>query len=243
MPKIVVIIQARISSTRLHGKILMQLGDKSVLAHAVDRVRQCTKVDYVIVATTTLPADDATVEECKKIGVKYSRGSSDNVLERYYLAAKENSADIVVRITSDCPFIDPVLLGDMLCKFNNQNIDYLSNTISRSYPRGFDAEIFTFAVLEKTYHEAKEVYEQEHVTPYIYLHPERFNISDYGDNVDNSDLRVTLDTVEDWEVIQKVYKGLSNKTDFSYIDVVRYLRHNPDIVKINATIEQKKLGE
>src|SRR4051812_19248173 len=109
MPKIVAIIQARMSSTRLPGKILMQLGNKSVLAHVVEQVKKCREVSEVVVATTTLPADDVTISECHKIHVKCTRGSSDNVLERYYQAAKVHNADIVIRITSDCPFIDPRL--------------------------------------------------------------------------------------------------------------------------------------
>jgi spore coat polysaccharide biosynthesis protein SpsF len=244
MPKTIVIIQARMSSTRLPGKILLPLGNKSVLAHVVQRIKRCDIVDEVMVATTTFTADDATASECEKIGVKHFRGSSDNVLERYYLAAKMENADVVIRITSDCPFIDPDILTAMLNKFNTENPDYLSNTTTRTYPRGFDIEIFTFAALENAYKNAKADYEKEHVTPYIYLNPQKFTLSTYSDGFDNSGLRVTLDTEEDWEVIRQVYLGITkNNADFSYNDVVNYLRQNPDIAAINAEIEQKKLGE
>lgn len=243
MPKIAVIIQARLSSSRLPGKILLNLGDKSVLAHVVGRIKRCNKISDVIVATTNLLADDATVTECKKISVKYFRGSSDNVLERYYLAAKGHAVDIVVRVTSDCPFIDAGILDQMLDKFSKEKPDYLSNTLTRTYPRGFDIEIFTFASLDKAYKQAKVDYEQEHVTPYIYLNPDKFILEAYSDNADNSDLRVTLDTKEDWEVIQIAYSTLGNNDNFSYRDVIDYLRQNPDIAKINSDIEQKKLGQ
>lgn len=244
MSRIIAIIQARMSSTRLPGKIMLKLGNKSVLANVVERVRKCPAVSDVVVATTILPADDAVIEECNKIGVTHFRGSSDNVLERYYLAANMAKADVIIRITSDCPFIDPEMLGAMLTKFSDENPDYLSNVVTRCYPRGFDMEIFTFAALEESYEQAKLPHEQEHVTPYIYQHPEKFTLSGYHEDDDNSDLRVTLDTIEDWQVIENVYNTLAgNNPDFLHKDVIKYLRENPDIAKINQQTQQKKLGE
>ncbi len=246
MSKTVVIIQARMSSTRLAGKILLPLGDKSVLWHVVSRVKACKEINEVIVATTNLSADDKTVEECKKIGVNFFRGSSDNVLERYYLAANQAKAGTIIRITSDCPFIDPNLLTNMLKEYwlhnkNGKELVYLSNTIRRCFPRGFDIEIFSYKALEKAFQNAKSAHEQEHVTPYIYNNPDRFIIKQYPTEENNSDLRVTLDTKEDWQVIKNIYENLiKTNTNFNYKDVVHYLRQHKDIAAINANVEQKK---
>lgn len=246
--KIIAIIQARMGSTRLSGKVMKKLGNKTVLAHVVNRVSMSEKIDKVIVATTKNVEDDTIVKECESIGAYYYRGSQDNVLSRYYEAAKEEKADIVIRVTSDCPLIDPFIIDKMIDYFieekNDSNIDYLSNTLIETFPRGFDVEVFTFKSLEQAYNHATYDYEKEHVTPYIYINKDKFKIANYSNDKNYSQYRLTLDTTEDYEVLKKVYDNLYKKDDMFYFDeIISYLENNPEISQINKQIKQKKLGE
>ncbi|MEQ9667155.1 cytidylyltransferase domain-containing protein [Coleofasciculus sp. G2-EDA-02] len=245
--KIVAIIQARMGSTRLPGKVMRQLSDKTVLAHVIQRVQACSLVKQVIVATTTSTADDVIISESVKCGVNWFRGSEDNVLERYYLAAKEYKANVVVRVTSDCPLFDTELLTQMLNDFKRKTgqgmkIDYLSNTLNRSYPYGLDAEIFTFAALEQAFREARQPYEKEHVTPYIYQHPNLFSLHKQVGEKDLSAFRWTLDTEEDWRLISKIYSYCYKKSKmFTTDEILHILEINPELAKINAHVKQKSL--
>ncbi|HFQ80024.1 MAG TPA: acylneuraminate cytidylyltransferase, partial [Desulfobacterales bacterium] len=167
--KVTAIIQARMGSTRLPGKVMKHLTGKTVLQHVIDRVASARLLDEVIVATTISPQDDIIVTEAQKAGAKIFRGSEDDVLARYYHAAKTYKAEIIVRVTSDCPLFDPQILDEMLGIFlkenaNGFNLDYMSNSLQPTFPRGLDAEIFTMRVLTKTFHEADKDYEREHVT-------------------------------------------------------------------------------
>lgn len=247
--KIVAIIQARMGSTRLPGKVMKQLCGKTVLAHVITRVKACSLVDEVVVATTTSSTDDVIVAEAEKYGAKSFRGSEANVLERYYLAAKEYQAEVVVRVTSDCPLFDFEVLTAMLKYFQEETdeglqIDYLSNCLNRSYPRGLEAEIFTFNVLEKTWQEARQNYEIEHVTPYIYEHPELFSLHNQTNDDDLSDYRWTLDTEDDWKLIETIYRRLYTESKvFTTDEVILFLQSNPELLKINAHVEQKKIKD
>ncbi|HEY9691113.1 MAG TPA: glycosyltransferase family protein [Oculatellaceae cyanobacterium] len=247
--KIVAIIQARMGSTRLPGKVMNQLCDKTVLAHVITRVKACSLVDEVVVATTTASADDVIVTEAEKCGAKSFRGSEANVLERYYLAAKEHQAEVVVRVTSDCPLFDPQVLGKMLADFQNKTtqgikVDYLSNTLSRSYPIGLDAEIFTFNALQLAFVNTQQHYEREHVTPYIYQHPELFALHNYSNSQDLSAYRWTLDTESDFILIEKIYASLYAKGKiFSTNEIVNLFKEMPYLSQVNAHVHQKILGE
>jgi spore coat polysaccharide biosynthesis protein SpsF len=246
--KIVAIIQARMGSTRLPGKVMKQLCGKTVLAYVIQRVQACPLVDEVVVATTTSPADDVIVAETENYGAKWFRGSEEDVLERYYLAANEFNADVVVRVTSDCPLFDSEVLTQMLDYFKFESaqgltIDYLSNTLNRSYPRGLDAEVFTFAALERTFQEAHLAYEREHVTPYIYEHPELFALHNQTADEDLSAYRWTLDTQEDWQLIEEIYTCLYGKGDIFTTDtLLKFLDERPELLKINAHVKQKKIA-
>ncbi|WP_275574990.1 glycosyltransferase family protein [Neosynechococcus sphagnicola] len=175
----------------------------------------------------------------------FFRGSESDVLERYYRAAQAFNADIIVRVTSDCPLFDANILTEMLKSFINQTInklqiDYLSNAIHPTCPRGLDAEIFTLSVLEKAYREAHQDHEREHVTPYIYQHPELFSLQNYSCRENFSHYRWTLDTPEDWEFIEAVYQVLyKNGCWFSTNEVLDLLERMPELVKINAHVLQK----
>jgi spore coat polysaccharide biosynthesis protein SpsF len=246
-PRTVAIIQARMGSSRLPGKVMRVLAGRSVLAHVVERVRLCLLVDEVVVATTTSAADEAIVAEAQKLGVRCFRGSEEDVLARYYAAARDALADVVVRATSDCPLFDPELLEHMLRQFRaaaaaGEPLDYLSNTLERSYPRGLDAEIFTFAALERAHREARAPAEREHVTPYLYRHPERFHVRGVKGERDLSRHRWTLDTPEDWAFISAVFEQLG-KQRFGMEAVLEVLERRPELLALNAHVKQKALGE
>lgn len=233
------IIQARIGSTRLPGKVLKQLCGKSILAHDIARIKQAQGVENIIIATTTEPADAAIMAEAEALGVSSFRGPEQDVLTRYYEAARAFNAKTIIRITSDCPLYDGQLLDAMLADFFN--CDYLSNCQTRTYPRGLDTEIMTFAALERAFHEAQAPEEREHVTPYIYRHPELFRLRSFESPRDLSSHRWTLDTPEDWKFIEAVYTRLYPHTPlFTTDDVLSLLAREPQLSAINAHIEQKK---
>jgi len=242
--KVVCIVQARVGSTRLPGKVLKKICGKTVLEHDVERLKKIENIDEIIIATTELERDTRIVEECKKINVKYFRGSEQNVLERYYYAAKKNNADIVVRITSDCPLIDPKVSSEIIEFYleNKEKYDYISNTIDRTYPRGLDTEVFSFKALKKAFEEAVLDRDKEHVTPYIWDNPEKFKLGQYKNDVDYSDLRWTLDTNEDFELINKIYEELYGDGNKFYLDdIIQLLERKPELKKINQHIKQKKV--
>ena len=246
--KTVAIIQARMGSTRLPGKVMKILCGKTVLAHIVTRVKACQFIDEVVVATTESLADNVIVAEAEKGGVHWFRGSEDNVLERYYLAAQKYKADVVVRITSDDPLVDPNILSQMLVYFKEKiaagiDIDYLSNNLNqRTYPLGLDAEIFTVLALEQAYRNANQFYQKEHVTPYVRQHPEVFSLHNYTWNKDFSTYRWTLDTQEDWELISEIYSALYRDGGiFTTDEVLALFNQRPELVKINAYVKQKEI--
>ncbi len=232
----VVIIQARMSSTRLPGKVLKPLGSKTVLEQVIDRVSKAPV--QVVVATSDQPEDDAIVRECERLDVASFRGSLQDVLSRYYHAAVAFHAETVVRVTSDCPLFDGDLLAAMLERFAAAHVDYMSNFVERTYPRGLDAEIMRFSALQEAYLQATDAGEREHVTPYIYRHPERFRLGAYAqEERDDSGHRWTLDTPEDYAMLQAVVQALGN--DCTTGQVLAYLAANPLVRAMNAHIEQK----
>jgi spore coat polysaccharide biosynthesis protein SpsF len=245
----VAIIQARMGATRLPGKVLKQLAGKSVLEQVIGRVRQAGRLQGVMVATTTAPQDEAVVAECRRLGVPVFQGSEQDVLSRYHGAATAVGAEAVVRITADCPLFDGAMLDRMLEIFLAANqpavtVDYLSNVQHRTFPRGLDAELFTFAGLDRIFREAVKPYEREHVTPYFYQHPELFRLRSFVGEPDHSAYRWTLDTPEDWSMIQAVYAALGMRGEmFGTEDILGLLRERPEIARLNAHVEQKKLGQ
>jgi spore coat polysaccharide biosynthesis protein SpsF len=223
--------------------VLKNLCGKPVLWHVVERLKHSKYVSDIVIATTVLPEDDAIQKFCEENNVKFSRGSSDNVLSRYYEAAKKFNAETVIRITSDCPVIDPVLLDEMIEVYLQGGMDYLSNSLTRTFPRGLDAEIFSFSVLEKTHSEAAAQYELEHVTPYIYQHPELFVLKNFAGERDYSFHRWTLDTDEDYRLIKEIYNSLYKEGKiFLWKDILKLFELKPGLLDINKHIEQKKLG-
>lgn len=238
------IIQARMGSTRLPEKVMKNLQGKTVLEHVIERVKQSKLIDDIIIATTTHERDAVIGSEAFRCGVKAFRGSEDDVLSRYYYAAKENNLDVVVRITSDCPLIDPIVLDEIIDYYLKTKQEIVSNAGSdlsnRTYPRGLDTEVFSFNALENAFNHAEEKYQREHVTPFIYENTDQAFY--YKNSVDYSKYRWTLDTDEDFELISEVYEHLYHGThDFYLSEIVRLFEKMPELYKINAHIEQKKI--
>ena len=241
MKKVVAIIQARMGSTRLPGKVMKDLCGKTVLAHDIERVRQSKYIDEIVIATTKFKEDDIILKEVSKNGAKVYRGSENDVLSRYYEAAKENKADVIVRITSDCPLIDPFIVDEVL----NSNYDLVTNAgvypENRTYPRGLDVEVFSFDILKKAFQEAKEMYQREHVTPFIYENSK--NIYYYKNDIDFSKYRWTLDTEEDYKLIEIIYKKLyKGEHNFYFNDILKLFDDIPELFEINKNVRQKRIN-
>jgi spore coat polysaccharide biosynthesis protein SpsF len=237
--RVVAIIQARMGSTRLPGKVLKDLCGETVLARVVNRTRRATLLQEVVVATSVQPADDAIVQECGRLSVACFRGDEADVLDRYYRAAEKFSADAIVRITSDCPLIDPEVSDKTIRAFLDQHPDYASNVLQRSYPRGLDTEVMTFAALQSAQREARDPYQREHVTPFLYQHPDRFRLVSVTGDRDYSHYRWTLDTREDLEFLRAVYARRAETSDPAWQDVLRILEEEPDLAAINEHVKQK----
>ena len=238
--KIVVISQARMTSTRLPGKVLMNVRNKSLLKYHLDRLQSGHW--QLVVATTTNASDDSIVSWCNQNDIATFRGSEDNVLERFYKAARSFNAEIVVRVTSDCPFIDKELIEKGLPFFDSQQSKnvYVSNCFPRTFARGFDFEIFTIEVLEEAYLNAHELFDLEHVTPYIWKNKSgHITLQNITQATDNSSLRLCVDTREDFELIQKLIEQYEcNK--LSYQEIETLMNSHPELKEINANVEQKK---
>jgi glutamate-1-semialdehyde aminotransferase/spore coat polysaccharide biosynthesis protein SpsF (cytidylyltransferase family)/predicted dehydrogenase len=233
---VVAIIQARMGSSRLPGKSLAEIENRPMLWHVIRRVKRATLVDRVVVATSTASADDAIEKMCQENGVPCHRGSENDVLDRYYHAARAEKAAQVVRITADCPLIDPELIDRVVRRFQRGDLDYASNAMVRSYPDGLDTEIFSFSALERAWHDATKASEREHVTPY--LRSEKFRTA----NVETDSMslyphyRWTVDEVEDLEFIRAVYKAFREKESFGMKDILELIEKNPGLEKMNSDI-------
>ncbi|MDD4957105.1 MAG: glycosyltransferase family protein [Candidatus Omnitrophica bacterium] len=247
--RISAIIQARTGSTRLPGKVLKELpwnGGVTVLEQVVRRARKTRNIDTVIIATTTGENDDPIADIAARCGADLFRGSEDDVLERYYLAAREFGADVIVRVTSDCPCADPVVMDDAINVHIEKKAEYTSNTLDRTYPHGLDVEVISFAAMERAYNNATEQHDREHVTPYIYrTAPEGFKISrlyaPLGGNM--GDIRITLDTAEDYALLCCVYDELYAVNEYFGLEEIRKLfGKKPHLKLINGGIRQKKMG-
>lgn len=244
--KIGAIIQARTSSSRFPKKVLQPLPYDSnicVLQQDIRRVKKSKLLDEIIIATTTNPEDDEIVDMAINEKVHYFRGSLNNVLERYYKSSIKFNLDVIVRITSDCPCVDWTIVDKVIKSHLNSNADYTSNSLIESFPRGIDCEVINFKTLEEAYFNATEIYEKEHVTPYIYKsHPEHFKINKYFENVNNSDIRITLDTPQDYALLSVIYDNLYYENNFFTLkDILNLFNRKPWIKFINQDVIQKKV--
>jgi len=238
----ILIIQARMGSTRLPGKVLLPVAGRPLLEHLVHRMRHVPHVDALVVATTTNPLDDAIAAFCNQHSLHCFRGSEEDVLARYYEAAKSFGAEVVVRITADCPLMDPGILTSAIAAFrqNYDDLDYFSNTLRRSFPRGLDIEMMRFSILEKAFFEANTSYSREHVTPFVIHNAHQFRLGNFFSRRDLSKLRLTVDTKEDFTLIQNIITALlPEKPDFTLDDIVALLEKHPEWKGINAHVRQK----
>ena len=246
MSRIVAVIQARIGSSRLPSKVLMDIAGRPMLWHVVNRLNYSSLINNIVIATTTEGEDDAIEGFCAREGIDCYRGSEENVLDRYYQAAKFYKADIIVRITADCPLIDPHVSDKVISGYlkNMSNFDGASNIINRRYPRGLDTEVISLATLEKTWKEAKSPHQTEHVTPYIYEHPELFKLLSIENDVDLSGLRWTVDEEVDLKLVRELYARLyKSGKSFFLDDILQVLTKEPHLVEINKFVKQKKVNK
>jgi spore coat polysaccharide biosynthesis protein SpsF len=234
------VIQARLSSTRLPGKVLRPLGGRTVLSWVIRAAAATHNVDEVILATSTAADDDPVAEEATRCGAAVVRGPLDDVLDRYLLATREHPCDAVVRLTADCPLHDPALIAQVVGMWRaDPTLDYVSNILVRHYPRGLDTELVRTAVLEEQAKTATGPH-REHVTSNIYTQPATYRCGGVLSAVDNSDLRVTVDTAEDAQLLDAIVQSLGDGVPH-WSDVVTLLRTRPDLVALNASVAQKKV--
>jgi spore coat polysaccharide biosynthesis protein SpsF len=224
------ILQARTSSRRLPGKVLKPILGRPMLERQVERLRRARRIDRLVVATSNNVADDAIASLCSSIGVECFRGSLEDVLDRFYHAAHRLAVRAVVRLTGDCPLADPAVIDQLIDLHATGGYDYTSNTLTRTYPDGLDAEIMDLHCLESAWREAELTSEREHVTPFIYHHPERFRLGNLAQPTDLSHLRWVVDEPADLTFISAVYAALyPDKSAFQTADIVALLAQRPDI--------------
>ncbi len=235
-PKVLAIIQARMNSTRLPSKALLDLMGKSVLEHIIERVRAAKSVSEVVVATTDTVHDDVLEAALKKMGFAVFRGSENDVLDRFYQCALPYKPELIVRVTADDPLKDPEIIDRAVgLLLADPHLDYCSNTIKPTFPEGLDIEAFRFSVLEKAHHEAKLPSEREHVTPYIWKNPGTFKTLNFEHDEDLSSWRWTMDKLDDFEFIQAIYrKFYSGKSYFPYRAVIEHIKAHPELREINS---------
>lgn len=243
MSNVVAIIQARMGSTRLPGKVMMEIAGRPMLWHILNRVRQSRLIDGVIVATSTRKEDKVIGSLALTCGAEAFYGSDLDVLDRYYWCAEESGAETIVRITADDPFKDPAVIDLIVRAFSNGRggLDYVSNTIKPTFPEGLDVEVFSYSALESAWSFAKEAFDREHVTAFMWRNPNRYRLL----NIENwlgdlSRMRWTVDTPEDMTFARAVYDRLfSEKEIFLMEDILSLLREHPEISRLNENVEQR----
>jgi len=261
-PRVVAIIQGRMSSSRLPGKILADIAGQPMLQRVFIRTSRSASVSQTLFATTTDPSDDPVAEYCEFSGIPFTRGSLYDVLDRYYQAAKSAKADVVVRITADCPIIDPELIDNVVNTLLEDEYDFVCNRLPppwhRTYPIGLDVEACTFKVLAKAWKEAKEPQHREHAMPYFYegvkltrqtrtletgTSPRGYNIALLHHTADFGDYRWTVDAPEDLEFTRQVYSHFDGRDDFSWKEALDLVHDSPELMKINASVKHKTLKD
>lgn len=238
--RVVAIVQARTSSTRLPRKVLLEIAGIPMLTWTLTRLQRATRLDEVIVATTTDDADEAVARIAEAQGLRVWRGSRDNVLLRYAEAAEMADADVVVRVTSDCPFIDPEIVDEALSAWASDSLDYFSTA---GFPRGLDVEVMSRAALRRAVLDATLEHERAHVTPYLYQNPATFRLGALTNPVDMSEHRWCVDTMEDLEFAREVARRLGPHPSFGWREILELVETHPELTRINAMIRQKTLEE
>ena len=235
----VAIIQARMGSERLPGKVLLDIEGQTMLERVVRRVQKASSIDKVVVATTTDSADDQTAAAAAELGVHVTRGSVEDVLDRFRQVAKEVDAESIVRVSADSPFVDPDVTDRVVDAFISSDVDYASNKLDPSFPLGLDVEAFSRAALEKVWNDADKPYERSHVTYRIYSSPSDFKLLPVTTAPNRHDWRWTVDTEEDLRFAREVFSRLRGSNDFSWLDVVKLIEEEPELADINGHLKPK----
>jgi spore coat polysaccharide biosynthesis protein SpsF len=240
---IVALIQARMTSTRLPGKVMQDIGGEPMIWRVVERVRRARMLTNTVVITSVDPSDDPLAQFCEERGVPVFRGSLQDVLDRYMQAVRTFAADVVVRITADCPVIDPGEIDHTVNEFLRSGVDFAANRLppplGRTYPIGLDTEVCSAAALERAWREADQKYQREHVMPYLYEVPGRFKVLRVDHDPDYGALRWTVDTPADLEFIRQVYARFNGRTDFTWLEMLDLMQREPELAQINAGVGQK----
>jgi glutamate-1-semialdehyde 2,1-aminomutase len=242
--KIVAIVQAHMGSTRLPNKVMKLINGVPMIEILLKRLGKSKKLDQIVLATSVDVNDQVLISHVESLGFKCTQGSKNDVLERYVQAAKENQADVIVRITGDCPLVDPVLVDECISKFIESKVDYLSNTIPPTYPDGLDVEVMGYKTLKKADEEAKKLFHREHVTTYIH-ESNFFSKNNYQNDEDFSAMRWTVDDLEDFEVITNVFEYFKSNIHFSWKEVLELQDNNPKLFAVNSQTsrnEGSKIG-
>ena len=233
---ITAIIQIRLNSSRLKRKALLKIQNLTLIEHLFSQLSYSTQIDKKIIATTTESIDNDIEKLANNIGIQCFRGNSLNVLDRYYNCAKSFDIDTIVRISGDAPLIDPVIVDKTIEYYKKNNFDYVSNFFRRTFPIGTEIEIFSFKTLEKCWKIAQQSYEKEHVTPFIYEHPELFNIGFIEHSENLSNLHWTVDRIEDFNFIEIILQKIKERP-VSMNQILNLLKLEPDLLKINGSID------
>lgn len=244
--KTVIIVQARMTSTRLPGKVMKTVLGKSLIEHQIERLKRVRLADELVIATTENTTDEPIITLCTSLAVPVYRGPEEDVLTRYHGAALAHGADVIVRVTSDCPLIDPAVI-DQVIRFyltSQPSFDYVSNRLEPSYPRGMDTEVFSFRSLSEAYLEGILSSDREHVTPFIYRHPNRYALGNIRYCEDQSRHRWTVDTKEDFELVQRIITALHPSNPYYKLeDILQLMACHQDWLLINSHVEQKKIED
>jgi len=238
--KVTAVIQARMSSARLSGKVLMEVMGRPLLSYQIERLRFSKRIFDIIIATTINKEDDSIAELAKKEGLQVYRGSEDDVLDRYYQAAKEYNAEHIMRLTADCPLIDPAICDQVAEYYISSKLDYVRT--GKTFAEGLDCELFSFRALEKAWKNAQLKSEREHVTLYFRNHPELFQFKQLGCETDDSKYRITVDQEEDYLVVKAIIENLYSRNDeyFKIEEIKSFLEANPNIFAINRNITRNE---
>ena len=244
MKQTTAIVQARMNSSRLPGKVMRSILGQPMLKLQLNRIRQANNLDLLVVATTTQTQDESIARLARKLNILVFRGSQDNVLDRYYQAVQTYQAGTIIRLTADCPLIDPQIIDQAITIFRSKKYDFVTNTLVDTFPRGMDVEVFSSQTLQSIWRQATSPYDREHVTTYVLSHPDKFHIYNLKATAElkRPNLRLTVDEEPDFVLVKNIYKALyRSDPSFSLRDIIKFLDKHPQLKQLNQDIRQKPI--